>query len=148
MVALFILSLLLGIAVGVLNFLGILNLFSGAIPIIGAFAMILVALLFGLSALMVFNMGDRYVRRSEKAFCACASCIIKPALVSAVTVIVASILFISIAGIPILAAFVMGFLATFLFFALFLVAQIIFCLVDEACSRKKCDCGYGRDADE
>ena len=147
-VALFIVSLLLGIATGVLNFLGILQLFSGAIPVIGGIATLLVLGLLYLASLIVFNMGDRYAHKNEKIFCSCVASLIKPALISAVLVIVASIVFISVVGIPVLSAFVMGFLGTFLFFALFLVAQIIACLVDEACCRKPCDCDSYRTHDD
>ena len=93
-------------------------------------------------------MGDRYAHKNEKIFCSCVASLIKPALISSVLVIVASIVFISIVGIPILSASVMGFLGTFLFFAQFLVAQIIVCLVGEACCRKPCDCDSYRHRDD
>lgn len=131
--ALFILSLILGIGVGILNFFGILMLFSGAIPYIGAIALVVLISILIMVGLIVFKNNDRETRPQEQILCECAAGYIRPIIISTLVVIIASIAFLSISGIPIVSAFVMGFLATFIFFALFLLARVIFCLIDEAC---------------
>lgn len=142
-IALFILSAILGAAAGALNFLGILQIFSGAIPYIGGIAALVLLSMFGFAKLIAFNKSERVSRASERILCECAKCYLKPIMIAALAVIVASILFISIAAIPILSAFVMGFLATFLFFALFLLAALSCCLVEASC-RCKCPCDPAR----
>lgn len=143
-VALFILSIILGIGVGILNFLGILQLFSGAIPYIGAIALFVILGILILIGLIVCNRNSCEHRSNEQLLCECAAGFIRPIVISALVVIVASILFIGIVGIPIVSGFVLGFLATFLFFALFLLAEIIFCLIDGACCSSSDDDPYDK----
>lgn len=138
-IGLFILSLVLGIAAGFLNFFGIVTLFPGAVLFFGFIALALLIILFVLAALAALNSGDKYPRKTEKFLCKCAAGFLKPAVISSVLVIVASVLFVFIPPyLPILNAIVFGIIATFLFFALFLVAEIIACLIEEACCKKPC----------
>ena len=135
-VALFILSLILGGGAGVLSYLGILRIVSWTIPYIGALATAVLLSMFALGRLIAFNKSERVSRTSERILCGCTAYYIRPIVISALAVIVASILFTGVAGISLLSAFVIGFLAVFVFFTLFLLAAVVFCLVDASCCRR------------
>lgn len=132
-IALFGLSLLLGIVGGVLNALGILTVVTGFVPLIVAISALVLLAALALAAAALLGREEDCKGVSRSALCECLNCYLRPIVISALIALVVALLFASITVIPILAGIVLGFILTFFFFALLLLGTLVFCLVSDAC---------------
>ena len=135
-IVLFGLSLLLGILFGVLAFNGLLPTFSLAVPFLFAIALFALASAIAVSLAVALRRTDIDLEDDRRGFLRCARELLMALAISAVIFIILLIIFISVPVLVLLNAILIGFIATFLFFTLFLLAALTFCLIEEAFERR------------
>lgn len=132
-IALFGLSLLLGIVGGVLNALGILPIVTGFVPLVVALSAIVLLAALALAAAALLGREEDCKGVSRSALCECLNCYLRPIVISALIALVVTLLFAGITVSAIVTGIIFGFIVTFFFFALLLLGTLVFCLVSDAC---------------